>query len=389
MNAGSGGTFALFLLSFRMRYRRMPIEAESPEERGYGSIACNLAESSVSDARLGNLDLNLSKLLLAYGDHRGLPGLRALVGKEAAQPADNVLITAGAASGLFIVHTSLLEKDDHLVVVHPNYGTNIETPRAIGCEITLHHLRMENYFQPDLELLEKQVKKNTKLISVTTPHNPSGAILKEETLLALARLAARKRCLLLVDETYRELALHGPAAPYACTLHPRIISVSSVSKAYGLPGVRIGWIIAQDKKLLEKFLAAKEQISICNSVVDETIAFRILQKKEAHLGKIRAQVQRNHKILLDDWMLRHAGELPLEVFLPAGGVVCFPRVSKRSVNISRFYDVLWNKHRTLVGPGHWFGMPENYFRIGFGWPGAAELKKGLENVRLALQAAKK
>src|SRR5580693_3014135 len=114
-----------------MQYKRMPIEIESPESLGYESIECNLAESSVRDVLFKEIDLSLNELTIGYGDHVGKPALRELIAKEHENiHADNVLLTVGAAGALFIIQSSLLKTSDHLVVVRPNYATNIETPRA-------------------------------------------------------------------------------------------------------------------------------------------------------------------------------------------------------------------------------------------------------------------
>ena len=115
-----------------MKYVRMPIEIESPEEQGYDTIRFNLSESSIRDRNLSELGLDTNGLVLAYGAHKGAPGLRTLIARQSDVPEEAVLTTAGAAGALFIIATTLLEKGDHLVVVRPNYATNIETPRAIG-----------------------------------------------------------------------------------------------------------------------------------------------------------------------------------------------------------------------------------------------------------------
>src|SRR5664279_2859699 len=132
-----------------MRYKRMPIEVESPEEMGYASIRCNLAESSMRDRVLGDrgLDVDLGKTILLYGDHRGHPALRELLAAESGCAASQVLLTPGAAGALFIVSTSILSAGDHLVVLRPHYATNIETPRAIGCDISFVELSLENGFR--------------------------------------------------------------------------------------------------------------------------------------------------------------------------------------------------------------------------------------------------
>jgi aspartate/methionine/tyrosine aminotransferase len=364
-----------------MDYKRMIIEVEAPEQIGYENVKFNLTESSISDTVFGNIKFDLDHLKLAYADHLGKPELRSLIAKEFQNIiADNVLITAGAASALFIIATTLLEKEDHLIVIRPNYASNIETPRAIGCEISYCDLSFESMFEINVEDIRSQIKTNTKLISVTHPHNPTGMVIPQKTLLQFAELAAQHNCFLLVDETYRELHL-GEMYPIGASLHPNIITVSSVSKAYGLPGIRIGWLITQNAKLFEKFLAAKEQIFLCNSVIDEEIAFQYLSKKETYLPFIKQHISANHKTLLD-WI---KAESRMEMILPEGGVVCFPRIRNgENIDMKKFYSTLNSKYETFVGPGYWFEMPAHYMRIGFGWPSNEELNQGLKNITACL-----
>jgi aspartate/methionine/tyrosine aminotransferase len=367
-----------------MKYRRMPIEIESPEQIGYGTIECNLAESSVSDAVFGDLDINLSELVLCYGHHLGKPELRALIASESAGiKADDVLLTAGAAASLFMISTSLLEKEDHLVVMRPNYATNIETPRAIGCEISFWELDFDSGFRPDISKLRALIQPNTKCISITCPHNPTGTLLSLHELKEIIKIAEEYKIWLVVDETYRDLTFHDKL-PLAASLSERVISVSSVSKAYGLPGIRMGWLITKDKALQELFLAAKEQIFLCNSVVDEEIAYHYLLKKERFLEAIRTHVDVNFGVL-ERWINKHP---ILEWVKPAGGVVCFPRIRKGAgIDIDKFYKILNGTYATFPGPGHWFEMERCYMRIGFGWPKASEFRRGLEHIDAALSAA--
>ena len=367
-----------------MNYVRMAIEKESPEEFGYGNIQNNLSESSVTDAVLHDLQISLNDLTLLYCEHMGLPALRALI--AAAHPGirpEHVLVTAGAASALFILHTTLLERGDHLIVAHPNYGTNIETPRAIGAEVELLPLTFERGFQPDLADLSARVRPNTRLISVTTPHNPTGVRLSEESLRGVLQLAEQTGCTALVDETYRDISgLDLP--PLAASLSERAVSVSSVSKAYGLPGIRIGWLICRDEALMERLLAAKEQIFICNSIVDETIALRFLERRADFIARIRAHTARNFA-MLDTWM----GTQPyLEWVRPDSACVCFPRFKPQlQVDTDRFYRLLLEEHGTFVGPGHWFEMPDRYMRIGYGWPSEEAMRRGLDGIRAAAEAS--
>lgn len=368
-----------------MDYKRMPIEIESPEQMGYSAIKYNLTESSVSDTVYNDIQLNIKDLKLCYGDHLGKPELRNLIADEFSNlTKENVLITAGAASALFIVSTSLLDKEDHLIVVRPNYASNIETPRAIGCEIDYVDLKFENEFAVFVEDIRTKIKPNTRLISITHPHNPTGVVIPKDTMMELSKLAEKNKVFLLVDETYRELNLEN-SYPIGACLHKQIISVGSVSKAYGLPGIRIGWLITQNASLYETFLAAKEQIFVCNSVVDEEIAYQYLKNKEHYFGQIKEHILNNYTEVMN-WI---SSEKRMEMIEPKGGVVCFPRIKKDGIDTKKFYNLLNNKYQTYVGPGHWFEMPENYMRIGFGWPTNAELRQGLKNVSACLDELEK
>ncbi|MBS1665999.1 MAG: pyridoxal phosphate-dependent aminotransferase [Bacteroidetes bacterium] len=364
-----------------MQYKRMPIEIESPESLGYDSIECNLAESSVRDIKYKDLGIDLNQLVLAYDNHIGKPALRKLIAQEHAGISEkDVLLTVGAAGALFIINTSLLTKEDHLIVVCPNYATNIETPRAIGCDISFIDLSFEEQYALDLEKIKSALRPNTKLISITTPHNPTGTIVEKKILENLCKLAEDQGCYLLVDETYRDIAFHNVTA-LAATVSHKAISVSSVSKAYGIPGIRLGWVISRDPLLQEVFLAAKEQIHICNSIIDEEIGYQTLLKKETYFPKIKEEVMANFA-LLKNWMQTHQY---LEWIEPSGGVVCFPRFKKIvNIDIEAFYKTLLKKHRTYVGPGHWFEQSKRSFRLGFGWEQQTSFIRGLANIDKAI-----
>ena len=366
-----------------MDYVRMPLEVESPEELGYSTIRYNLSESSISDRSLAELDVDLSKLLLFYGPHRGDTALRALIAAQSgssAIDAEDVLTTGGAAGALFIIATSLLKPQSHLIVVRPNYATNIETPKAIGCAISYVDLQFESGFRLDVRQIEAALRPNTAYISVTCPHNPTGTIMPWQDLEQLGRLAQQHACYVLVDETYRDLNYTTPY-PSAASISDRFIAVSSVSKAYGIPGVRVGWLITRDARLQELFLAAKEQIGICGSVVDEAIALSVLRQRDRWLAASNA----GNRARLDVVRRWIAGEARIEWIEPEGGVVCFPRLRvPGQFDLRRFYTSLLENHGTYVGRGRWFEMSDLYLRIGFGWPSLEELHGGLRAISAAL-----
>ncbi len=363
-----------------MRYRRMPIEIEAPEGYGYENIDCNLSESSFTDQRLSDLGIAVEDLLLFYGDHKGKPELRDWLAADSKLHAEDILLTPGAAAALFIVNSSLLEKGDHILIAKSNYATNIETPRAIGAEVSFLQLNFEQGYALDLAELERAIRPDTKLVSLTYPHNPSGVMIDEITLRKIIEIVERKKTYLLFDETYREMSFVAPL-PVAASLSDRVISVSSMSKAYGLPGIRIGWLMCQNKALMETFLAAKEQIFITNSVVDENIAYQYLLQKEQFFTPVKATILKNFKVM-QHFM---ANQNVLEWVEPQGGCVCFPRIKLDiEIDMTHFHEILLQEYSTYVGRGHWFEEDARFIRIGYSWDTTEKLEKGLQNILKAV-----
>jgi aspartate/methionine/tyrosine aminotransferase len=359
-------------------WRRMPMEAESPEEYGYERIKSNLAESSCRDRTFGELGVELDNLVLLYGDHRGNPELREVLSKEGGIPTDRVLLTAGAAMALFLVSVVLLGEGSHLVVVRPNYATNLETPWALGCPTTHIDLDFERGWVLDVEEVAAAIRPETVLISVTHPHNPTGVELPEETLAALVGLAEKHGIYLLVDETYREMA--GTPLPWACSRSERVISVASVSKTYGIPGIREGWLMGGDEALFLRLLAAKEQMVLTGSVLDEAIALHVMKKRSVWLPEIRRHIGAQ-KAKVEAFFAR---ESRVEWVRPTGGVVCFPRIRPDvAVDTEVFYRSLLDEG-VFVGPGRWFDQDPRFFRLGWGWPTSEELDYGLAGISAAL-----
>lgn len=360
----------------------MPIEIESPEEYGYEKIKNNLSESSCTDRTLESLQLQVPNLTLLYNEHRGNSHLRELIVEGSSLKSDDVLITSGAAGALFNISISQLNAGDHLVVVRPNYATNFETPKAIGCEISFIDLDFESAFQPDLKVVQAAIKPNTKIVSITVPHNPTGTVIPLALLETFVVMTKSHGCLLLVDETYRDINYSQPL-PIAASLGDHVISVSSLSKSFGIPGIRIGWIITRNRQLQETFLAVKEQISISGSVVDEWIAEQVLSRKREIISATTEEMKTRRDIVAK-WIEK---EDLLEWVRPEGGVVCFPRMKREPIGWTpAFYDRLLNRYGTYVGPGHWFGMPDTYFRVGYGWPTREQLEAGLEAISKALRS---
>ncbi len=371
-----------------MKYVRMPIEIESPEQLGYHTIECNLTESSYTDFKFKDLGLKLDDLVIAYIDHKGHAGLRGLLSKDTGGKItpDQILLTSGAAAALFIISTTLLEKGDELVVIRPNYATNLETPRAIEAKLKIVELKFENGWRIDPAEIARAITPQTKLVSITVPHNPTGAQMSEAEVNEIVEITRKAGCYLLVDETYREMSFKQ-VLPYAAIQADHVISVASFSKTFGLPGIRLGWLMTKNASLFERFFAAKEQIQICGSALDEEIAFQFYAKKDQFLPGILTNIKRRFGIL-KNWM---ESQSDLEWVEPVGGCVAFPRFKKEvlsKLDLEKFYLTLNDEFKTHTGPGHWFEQGKEYMRIGYGWPTDEELKKGLAAITAAAKKSR-
>ena len=352
----------------------MPIEAEAPEELGI-SVAINLAESSLADRKVQDFIAHLPPLELAYHHHRGLPEFRLELAMEleTGNP-EHVLLTPGAAGALFLLHMALLSHGSHALVMHPNYATNLETPWALGCEVQTLDFEWKGEWFFDLETIFRKVRPNTSLISITTPHNPTGWVMPWDDLMALAAFCKERNIWLLVDETYR----HIPPGPFhlpAAKLNDRVISVSSVSKSLGLPGLRIGWIWCQHETLMQQLLAAKEQVILCNGILDEHLAWISWQQRKTLLAEALENMTRNRGIV-EEWL---RSEKQVQGSLGRGGAVAFLKLSDE-LDSGQFHSNLLHHHNTYVGPGHWFGFSDAFFRLGFGYPEPDQLAHGLRNI---------
>jgi aspartate/methionine/tyrosine aminotransferase len=339
-------------------------------------IDYDIGESGVKYLSFDDVGLSLTNVQLRYGYHVGNPNLRTIIAEQYdGFGADRIAVTTGSSEANFAVISALVNEEAHMVVEFPNYPSLYEVPKSLG----LHHdrflLTFEEGFEPNIARLESLLKKNTKLVTLTHPNNPTGSVISEKRLREIIELVESHDAYLLHDETYRELSFEKPPPP-AAVLSDHAISMTTLSKSYGLPGIRIGWI-AGPKRIIESVRAVREQITICNSALGEAIAVHVLMQREKILSDVRSRVKRNFETLRG-WM---ANQDLLDWVEPSGGVVAFPRL-KRGVTTD-ICRLLVSKYRTFTIPGYGFEMPE-HLRIGFGGE-ANELIEGLKRLKLAME----
>lgn len=364
-----------------MWFKRMPLEIWF--NKFQYEIEYDIGESAIAFKTLDELDIDLGNIPLRYGFHKGRPELREVIAKDYHNVTpEHVLVTNGASEGLFELAATLLKPGDHVVLEHPNYASNYEVPRSLNCEVDLLNLRFDNAFKPDINKLEELMKPETKLVSLTHPNNPTGSMITKDVLEDIVKLIENYNTHLLFDETYRQLKL-GQQLPTAASLSSKAVSISSMSKTYGLPGIRIGWMASQDKSLIDSILATREQVTICNSALSESIALEVLSKKEDLLNGVRDHVKRNFQ-LLSNWIKDQPN---LEWVRPEAGVVSFPRIKpdlSSEYLLKNVYKRLIKEYETFVIPGHCFEKDDEFFRLGFGGK-KKELQVGLQNLSKILR----
>ena len=281
---------------------------------------------------------------------------------------EHVLTFAGAEEALFWALQELVGPGDHAVVTVPNYQSMESVTLATGAEVSGLALRPEDGWALDLDALRALLRPTTKLVAVNFPTNPTGALPSPATFRALVELCEERGIRLFADEVYRGLE-QDPAAtlPQAADLSPTAISLNVMSKAYGLPGLRIGWLACRDRALLERLERRKHYTTICNSAPSEALAVIALQNGDAIRARNRAIVAEN--VPLFEQFFARWGEL-FAFAPPQGGCVCFPRWLGAEP-VGAFCRELVERAGVVLLPADVFAsqvgeVPADRFRIGLG-----------------------
>lgn len=303
-------------------------------------------------------------LPLGYTESPGHPLLRAEIAAlyDRVEP-DDLIVFTGAEEAIFAVANVALGAGDHAIVVWPSYQSLHEVPRAAGAEVTLLELEHDAGWQLDVDALRRAVRPQTKLIAVNFPHNPTGAMVDAAQFREIADVARDAGAILLSDEVYRGLEF-APAdrLPAGADLDERALSLGVMSKAYGLAGLRIGWLAVRDSDLRRRIAAMKDYTTICNSAPSEILALMGLRAGETLVARNREIVERN-LAELDPFFARWREAL--EWVRPRAGTIGFPLL-RAPTHVRDFADALRAEEGVLLLPGHVYQHPGNHFRLGFG-----------------------
>jgi aspartate/methionine/tyrosine aminotransferase len=302
-------------------------------------------------------------LWLGYTESSGAPSLREAISRiYIGIKPDQILVHSGAEEAIFNFMHANLHAGDHVIVHWPCYQSLYEVAASIGCEVTNWVAAEEHGWQLDLGELKSLLRPNTRLIVVNTPNNPTGYLMSGSDFAELNRLSIEKGIWLFSDEVYRESeqneALRLPAA---CDINPLAVSLGVVSKSYGLPGLRIGWIATHDSGVYERMAAMKDYTSICSSAPSEFLA-ELALKHRSQLAARNLGIIRTNLALLDEFFAGRADRF--QWLRPSAGSIAFPRLLGQ--NVEAFCHELVMQQGVLLLPGTLFGDTQNHFRIGFG-----------------------
>ena len=307
-------------------------------------------------------------LWLGYTETFGAPALRdEIASLYAARTRDEVLCFAGASEGIFAAHKVLLDADSHAIAITPNYQSHESLPLSI-CDTTGIPLEADDNWSLDIDRVAAAVRPDTRLITINFPHNPTGAILPRDRLDALVELCRKHGIYLFSDEIFNGLGRSGTQhLPYITDVYERGLSLNVTSKAYGLPGLRIGWIACADTDLLSRMERVKHYLSICNSAPSEQLALIALRNRDRILQR-NCRIIDENLVHLDAFFARHASRFDWKV--SDGSCMAFPRYLGED-GVETFCRRLVEEAGVLLLPGSIYASelaptPLDRFRIGFG-----------------------
>ncbi|WP_048648271.1 aminotransferase class I/II-fold pyridoxal phosphate-dependent enzyme [Nitratireductor soli] len=321
------------------------------------------------DARSG-----LDDLWLGYTETWGAPDLRAAIaGTYETLDAKDILCFAGAEEGLYAAMRVLLGRDDHAIVAVPNYQAAETVPLGI-CAVTGVPLLEDDHWRLDLDALQAAIRPNTRLVSINLPNNPTGALMPRADFDALIAICRKHGLYLFSDEVYHLLE-HDPQKrlPQAADAYEKGLSLNVMSKAYGLPGLRVGWIACRDAAVLQKLERYKHYLSICNSAPAERLAVMALSVSDKILARNRALMADN--LAKVDAFFADYPDL-FDWAHPDGGCIAYPRYRGRN-GVEAFCREIVEEEGVLLLPASTYrseliDAPVERFRIGFGRRGVGE-----------------
>jgi len=303
------------------------------------------------------------ELTLGYTETAGHPLLREAIAEIYPGIGGGDILVMAPEEGIFLLMHALLEPGDHVICTFPGYQSLYAIARAIGCDVTLWKPDEDQGWRFDVQQLDAMIRDSTRLVVINFPHNPTGYLPGRDDFATLVACVRQRGIHLLSDEMYRFLEIHhGAILPAACEVYEKAVTLCGLSKTFGLPGLRIGWIATQDCEIRWRMSLLRDYTTICNSAPGEILALMAVRCRDAIIMRQRARILRNINVL-DEFFSHRASCFTWQ--RPRGGSVCFPRVRK-PVNTYEFCEQLIAETGIMLVPSRLFGFGDQHVRFGFG-----------------------
>ena len=353
-------------------------------------VEYNLSESGVRPLRLEELldgedPARFLSQALKYPESNGSPELRERIAQFHGATAEQVLVTNGGSEANYTALWGLLEKGDRSAVMLPNYLQTWGLARAYGRAAEVFHLAEHMVhggmrWALDVDSLKRAVTSKTRLIVVTNPNNPTGAVLTESEMDEIVRAARRVNAWLIADEIYRGAEVSGPISPTFWGRYDKLLLTSGLSKAFGLPGLRIGWIVGP-AKTIAKLCQYRDYTTLTPTILSDRLARIVMEpaRREAILERTR-NIIRDHLPRLESWI--HSHDDIFTYIPPVAGAIAFFRY-KLPITSSALFDKLRLEQSVLITPGDHFGVGR-YMRVGYGYDIEYTLQ-GLARIDITIQ----
>lgn len=308
---------------------------------------------------------------LGYTESSGSPELRGEIASlyQNIDPSQ-VLVHTGAEEAIHNFITSQVQAGDHVIVQTPCYQSLLELPRACGGIVSEWQLHPTvDGWEADLGELKSLINHRTRLIIINSPHNPTGHLFSPTAWQEIVRLAAGQDILLFADEVYKYLEYNHEPLPWACDLYDNAVSLGVMSKSFGLPGLRIGWIATRNNNIYQAMARQKDYTTICNSAPSEYLAALAIRNRTVILERNRRLINKNIQ-LLDQFFLCHQDHF--NWLRPSAGPIAFPAF-KEATSATQYAEKLVEQSGILLLPGSCYDYDDRHFRIGFGRANFAEV----------------
>jgi aspartate/methionine/tyrosine aminotransferase len=313
----------------------------------------------------------IAKLSLGYSPIAGSEPLRQAIATLHQQSlptsvnpltADNVTVFCGAQEALFCTFNSLLSVGDEVIALTPHYPSLVDIPQQLGATVKTVELHYEQQWQFTLEDVKALISNKTRILMLNSPHNPTGAVIPAQLVKELIILARQHGIYIVSDEVsvWSDFAKKNIAHPILS--YEKTIAIGVMSKSFGLPGVRIGWVVAHDKQRLQRLRDIRGYLSICGSSTDEYLATVALKNYKTILSR-NNQIIKSNVEQFSQFIAQSDGRF--EWVVPQGGILTIVK-SNLDIPIYQLAEKLAMQKRLLILPGDLFGLNGNYFRLGFG-----------------------